>query len=241
MTTLSEFSAYYLRSIWREGDAALTADLPRLIKEAEARISRDLRDANLIATTTIGFPIATDSLPLPPDFRELVSVDFYHGISAQAVSYPTLMRIREFHRQYENDPVMYYAIQGGRIHFSKWMEADEPVVASSPSNPSSIYAAAKLAITAPGVVYSEATAATITYHRGITPMNNTDEVSFYDLHPDFFLAAVHVQAYSYMRDFELSAEYNTKYANLLEDMRRQSNYTMYPSGQLGSPLTAGIK
>jgi len=57
-------------------------------------------------------------------------------------------------------------------------------------------------------------------------------MGFYDANPDFFLAALDVQVYTYLREFELSQEKNNNYAVLLETMIRNSNYARWPSGSL---------
>lgn len=210
MTSLAEFAPYYLRSIWREGDAALTEDLPRLVKEAEARISRDLRDANIVTTQDLVVAPPADAVPLPADFRELVKLDFVSERVARAVSPDSMNAIRRQESAYRDANLIYYSIYGGNINLSRW---DNSTIGL-----------------------------TMTYHMGVQPFATTpDTPSFYDRHPDFFLAALNVQTYGYMRDFDLSNEYNGKYVALLEDMRRESNYTMYPSGQLTTPLSSLVK
>ncbi len=73
-TTYADFQTYVLRTLWREGDADLTLDMPQLIREAEARMSRDLRiEDNLsIFSTTI----TENFVDLPVDYQEIKSVDF---------------------------------------------------------------------------------------------------------------------------------------------------------------------
>lgn len=205
MTSYAEFAPYYLRSIWREGDAALIEDLPRLVKEAESRISRDLRDANIVTTQEIALVAPADTVPLPADFRELIKLDFVSDKVARAVSPDTMNAIRRQEGAYRDASALYYAIYGGSVHIARW---------------------------GGGII-----GLTMTYYMGVRPFSTTpDTPSFYDRHPDFFLAALNVQTYGYMRDFDLSNEYNGKYVALLEDMRRESNYTMYPSGQMASPM-----
>lgn len=210
MTSYAEFAPYYLRSIWREGDDALTEDLPRLVKEAEARISRDLRDANIVTTQEVLVVSPEDTVPLPADFRELLKLDFVSERVARAVSPDSMNAIRRQENSYRDANIIYYSIYGGNINLARW---DVGIIGL-----------------------------TMTYYMGIKPFSTIpDTPSFYDRHPDFFLAALNVQTYSYMRDFDLSNEYNSKYGALLEDMRRESNYTMYPSGQLTTPLSSLVK
>lgn len=210
MTSYAEFAPYYLRSIWREGDDALTEDLPRLVKEAEARISRDLRDANIVTTQEVLVVPPEDTVPLPADFRELLKLDFVSERVSRAVSPDSMNAIRRQENSYRDANIIYYSIYGGNINLARW---DVGIIGL-----------------------------TMTYYMGIKPFSTIpDTPSFYDRHPDFFLAALNVQTYSYMRDFDLSNEYNSKYGALLEDMRRESNYTMYPSGQLTTPLSSLVK
>lgn len=212
MTTLADFSAYYLRSIWRTGDAELEQDLPRLIREAEARISRDLRDTRLIVEAAFLSVYPSSTVPLPPDFKELVTLELEGGRLARAVSTDTIDIIRArdnaSYRFNERSPYVYYSILGNSILFNRTDNAD--------------------------------LLGRMRYYAGITPMTN-EEHNFYDLHPDFFKAALNVQVYNYLREFELSQEHNGNYGAILEEMRRQSNYTMFPSGQLVSPLSADVR
>lgn len=84
MTTYAEFQEYYLREIWREGDAALQADLPKLIRKAEARIKRDLKAQGLTGTVTL--TSTTDNkVALPGDFGEAVAVSI-NGIPSSVVA-----------------------------------------------------------------------------------------------------------------------------------------------------------
>ena len=179
-------------------------------KEAEARISRDLRDGNIVTTQEVLVVPPADAFPLPADFRELIKLDFVSERVARAVSPDSMNAIRRQENNYRDANIIYYSIYGGNINIARW---DVGIIGMN-----------------------------MTYHMGIQPFALTpDTPSFYDRHPDFFLAALNVQTYNYMRDFDLSNEYNGKYAALLEDMRRESNYTMYPSGQLTTPLSSLVK
>lgn len=210
MTNLAEFSDYYLRSIWREGDEALMKDLPRLIAEAEARISRDIRDSRLTMSAQLVTTGTEDSIQLPPDFKELLSLEFVSERLARAISHDALLSVRRQEGKFRGAPLLYYSIQNGSIHFARW---DLSNIAVS-----------------------------LNYYAGITPFPTAEgAVSFYDRHPDFFVAALNAHTYKYLREFELSAEYNQNYLALLEDMRRESNYIMYPSGQLTTPLSSLVR
>lgn len=112
----------------------------------------------------------------------------------------------------QNRPIgCYFSIHGGQLHIDG---------VASPANPVDI---------------------DTTYLTGIVPYSTDPAIPFYDMHPDFYMAAVNVQAYDYLKDFELSTEYNAKYEMLLDDMRRESNYILYPSGQMAVPLPGNVR
>lgn len=209
MTTLAEFTPYYLRSVWREGDAALTQDLPRLVKEAEARISRDIRDARIMGVFDLAVVSPDTSAPLPADFREIADVSFAGGVQARAVPFSQLQDVRA-RRLWHGASVFHYSIYNDAVH---------------------VLLGDNLAV-----------AARISYYAGLAPFDKVKDgqQSFYDMHPDFFLSALNAQVQNYLRDFELAAAFETKYAALLEDMRRESYYIAYPSGQLPSPFGAVV-
>ena len=73
-TSYADFQTYVLRTLWRVGDADLTSDLPRLIREAEARMSRDLRIED--NTTIFEHTFESNEVALPADYQEIRSVDF---------------------------------------------------------------------------------------------------------------------------------------------------------------------
>lgn len=205
MTTYAEFQAYYLRTIWREGDTVFETDLPKLIKEAEARINRDLRRHN-ITSSFVEENATEDSLELPGDFREMITVSIEDRAPAKFVPYV------QFLQEERNKKVGYdcYTINNNRVYFTL-KNSPDPVKVS------------------------------LNYYAGVTPYEDDPETPFYDLYPDFYKAAVHIQAYSYLRDFDLSTEYNTQYGVLLDSMVRDSNYAVFPSGQLSGNLPHGVR
>lgn len=202
MTTVTDFVGYYLRRLWREGDQDLTDDLPRLVKEAEARISRDIRENNLVHTEIISSSAPDTHINLPADFNELVSVSFDGGPPSTLIEAAQLSRYRSVTPHDENLSV--FSIQGNKLWFLRG-----------------------------AAIYDYSVA--VTYHMKPIPatMHLPDsDMVFYDLHPDFFLAALDVQTYAYLREYDLSGEKNSVYTNLIETMVRQSNYAQWPSGQL---------
>ena len=200
MTTVANFVSYYLRRLWREGDQDLTSDLPNIVKEAEARMSRDIRENSIVKDVTL--PYTSENFDLPADLNEIHSVSL-DGYSPAALVLPDeIFRIRRVTAQGRSNV---YALSGNKLM---------TVAGAAPVWPRS----AKL-------VYSMRVPP--------APMDQPDaEMGFYDLNPDYFLAALDVQVYAYMREFELSAEKNGVYAALLDTMIRNSNYARWPSGQL---------
>lgn len=197
MTTYAEFKSFYLREIWREGDAALEQDLDRLIARAEAKIKRDLSDAKLVEL--LEMPIMQSPVALPGDFSEAISVSL-DGATLSLVS-PDL-----FHKN---------------------------TTASSPyRSAGSMYCVVGNNLLINILPQFEESALVLQYYSGLTPFSLNPVAPYYDVNPDFYTAAVNVEVYNYLRDFDLSAEYNGKYAKLLEDMQRRSSYTLFPSGQL---------
>ena len=76
MTTLTytEFKAYVTETLWRTGDSVFEADLTQIIRDAEARMSRDLRIEDTL--TIFSSTITENFIALPADYAEIKSVDF---------------------------------------------------------------------------------------------------------------------------------------------------------------------
>lgn len=205
MTTFADFQGYYLRKVWRTGDAELTSDLPLLVKEAESRIRRDLRDQ---ALTTTGLVTITEGngYDLPGDFRELISASASGHRLTQAVSMQDLHRSARDQEDEICGP--YYTILGNRL-FVRGL--------ATPLRPSTL---------------------SITYFMGIKPYADVTEgeTPFYDTNPDFYIAALNVFVYDYLREFELKQQNEVAYGELLDSMIRNSNYARFPSGLTGMPL-----
>src|SRR5574343_276594 len=73
MTTFTEFQEYFIRLMWRTGDTEFANDLPRLVKKAEARINRDLRQIGM-TSEYLGLLEGVDSFELPLDYVEARSL-----------------------------------------------------------------------------------------------------------------------------------------------------------------------
>lgn len=201
MTTVTDFASYYLRRLWREGDQDLINDLPQLVKEAEARMSRDIREHSLATTVKLVAEPGVDYFTIPVDFSELIGFNLSDGRPSRLVSMDELYRIRSVTPQGRADV---YAVQGNKIYFA------------APFNPAFV-------------------SAPLSYYMKVPPApmeQPAAQMGFYDLHPDYFLSALDVQSYTYLREYELSSEKNAIYGSLLETMIRNSNYARWPSGQL---------
>lgn len=74
MTTYAEFQTNYIDDLWRTGDTALASALPRMMKKAEAQISRDLRDSDMVTMTALSVAEGANFIDLPADFREVIAV-----------------------------------------------------------------------------------------------------------------------------------------------------------------------
>ena len=201
MTTVQRFSEYYLRRLWRVGDQDLEQDLPQLVKEAEARMSRDIRENSLVNSLTLIAAPEDDFFPLPADYNELISFSPDGVYPATLVSMEDLSRIRHVTPEGRTDV---FAMQGNSLYVARG-------------------------------AHDMFLNGTLVYHMKVPPADMTNEnaeMPFYDLHPDFFLAALDAQTYSYLREYELSQEKNTIYLSLVETMIRQGNYARWPSGAL---------
>lgn len=204
MTTFTEFQEYFIRLMWRVGDTEFADDLPRLIKKAEARINRDLRQIGMVSEY-LGSLEGTDSFELPLDYVEARSLTI-DGVSAifRAITWQEMAARRSNGTTFSNT----YAQDGGDMYVN--------------INPNS------------GV----AQWVRMSYYCKVRPYDTvTDENTptseiFYDQHPDFYEAALRVQCYDYLREFELSAEFNGKYEQLLASMRELKISQEFPAGAL---------
>lgn len=203
MTTVTDFVGYYLRRLWREGDQDLIKDLPQLVKEAEARMSRDIREHSIAKNVVLVAEPGNDFFTLPADYSEFISLNLADEQPSRLIGMDELSRIRAVTPQGRADV---FALFGNRIYFARG-KVDTTSYISAP----------------------------LAYHIKVppAPMDTVDGVmDFYDANPDYFLAALDVQTYTYLREYELSSEKNAIYGSLLETMIRNSNYARWPSGTL---------
>lgn len=215
MPTYDEFKSYYTRKMWRQGDTDWETDLPQLIRKAEAQISRDLRYQDLMTTGSVE-PLADPSFQVPADCREFVSIRL-RGDNYKQGKFISPDLFREF----ENTPSKQLEPAG-----TYWCQIGNTVrtIGNITDQDGNYFAV------------------DFDYYVGITPFEDTPAgSSFYDLHPDFYEAALNVQAYDYLKDFELSSLYEGKYQSLLEDMRRESEYKQFPSGLIDVQLPGNVR
>lgn len=174
----------------------------------KATEARISRDVNTIGMTSTyeDSPAVSPFFTLPADLKEVIQVTI-DGVPARLMAYPEFSRING---HYSLSCPTSYALLGNDIHFSRRH------------------------IVAPNTITVK-----IDYWMKVPAMDTSDPeaaADFYDLYPDFFLAAFNVQAYKYLRDFALSDDNNATYLALLETMIREHNYRLYPSGQLRMDL-----
>jgi hypothetical protein len=207
--TYTQFKEYYTRKMWRVGDVDWNTDLDTLIDKAEGKISRDLNHMDLWQVTLEN---TTDNIVvLPADCGEILSVVVTGAPfkAATAISRRQWDAIENSEGGTASIAGKYYSIFGPLLYVT---------TAATPSNPQQVV---------------------IEYNMGIKPYKNyvpgpadTQVEPFYSKHQDFYEAALNMQAYDYLKDFQLSQKYDADYGILLEDMRRDANYRKYGSGQL---------
>ena len=203
--TYDDFKTYYTRGKWRTGDTDWDTDLPQLIRKAESRISRDLRRQDIMAATEI--PVTEPEFSLPSDVREIASIRL-KGDQYPQGQFLNLDKFRQIQQNSQNEGSYfkgkYFAQVGNKILMTGTVDAS-----------------------APDTVLLD-------YYMGIEPYENDPAIPFYDIHPDFYEAAVNIQSYEYLKDYETASIYETTYSGLLEDMIREGEYKTHPAGQIAS-------
>ena len=122
--TYDEFKAYLTETLWRTGDTIFAGDLTQIIRDAEARISRDLRiEDNL---TIVSETITENSLTLPSDYAEVKSVDFPpKGAAAYITQQQFNGRLRFFENTAELPP--FYTIFTKKVFVLGVVSAEAPL------------------------------------------------------------------------------------------------------------------
>lgn len=208
----TEFQTYFTRKMWRTGDTDWDTDLPQLINKAEARIRRDLQYQPLLKSQD--FVITEDEFDIPADFKEAASVylEGSPGAGAKALS---IGQFRVIQNQFNSGSTgfkgMYFCPFGMKMLVLTGATVDTPQTVK------------------------------LDYYMGLVPYATDPAIPFYDLHPDFYEAALNVQAYEYLRDFELSGEYNNSYIDLLNGMRADSEYLERPSGMMPTIVPGNVR
>lgn len=70
--TYAEFAEFVMRSLWRDGDTIMEADVPLICKLAETRIARDLTFSDQIGSQKTD--AYSQAVELPSECREIISV-----------------------------------------------------------------------------------------------------------------------------------------------------------------------
>ncbi len=126
MTTLTytEFKAYVTETLWRTGDSVFEADLTQIIRDAEARMSRDLRiEDNL---SIISETITENSIALPADYAEVKSVEFPpRGAAAYITQQQFNGRVKFF--ESDSQPPPFYTIFTKKIFVLGSIGVDSPL------------------------------------------------------------------------------------------------------------------
>lgn len=213
MTTFADFQSYYTRKMWRVGDADWATDLPRLVKKAEARINRDLRQTELSTSTVIS--ATANSFTMPADAREISSLSTAASPASAAARAMSPSEYTSMLNQYGSTQRNYdrfFSVTGNTVHYETGATVDAPVSIN------------------------------LSYMMGITPYADYAGVgdSFYDSNPDFYEAALNIEAYEYLKDFDLASIYEAKYVSVLDSMRADSEYHRYPSGQISNRLPGNV-
>lgn len=76
----------------------------------------------------------------------------------------------------------------------------------------------------------------LAYYQKIIPYEDDPAEPFYDEYPDFYLAAVLIQCYSWLRNDAAAGDYENKFKTTLESMREDDAQQKYA----GSPLAARL-
>lgn len=123
--TYDEYKSFLLRTIWREGDTDLDADIEFYVKEAEALLSRDLKIQRMIDASAT-FQMTSPSAELPSDVSRLTAVVDQDTGAPLTVTTPS--RLSELRVKYTTQIPAAYAIMGRTI----WVAG--PVDVSAPLN-----------------------------------------------------------------------------------------------------------
>lgn len=219
MTTYASFKDYYLRSIWRTGDTNLLTDFDKLVVKAEKRIERDLRQNQLPIIVSLLLPAGLNYVELTVPAQSVESVRWLaqpNNLKAEVYTYQDW---REHYERYDS------CRDGTRYAMGSYKEdEDSPLLTYLYININS----------------DDSETIQVTGAPQFLSFTTNPLYPYYDVEPDFFEAALNVQVYKYLREFELSQEYQADYLGLLEDMRRKAAYERFPTSPLPSPMPDGV-
>lgn len=199
MTTYAAFQTHVLEYTWRKGDADLTAALPFLIKNAEARINRDAKITALEKLDTLSGLTSAD-VAQPADYANLRTIGILGEKPATYMS-PFEFQTYSALNVYAGRFGAFYTVVGKTIK----------LLGTVPDDPFDVV---------------------IDYYSKVVPYSTDPASPFYDDYPDFYLAAVLIHCYSWLKDFTSAADYEKKFVDTLGSMLNDSNEQKYA----GSPL-----
>ena len=214
MTTYAEFQQYYIRKLWRDGDTSFASDLPVQMKQAEARINRDIRHYTLTKTFN---DAAYDGTPviLPADYSQAQAVYIENEPAAQVTTRQGLHNINlaltDHDSVYRGRNGQFIAIEGNTLLITSSASIADPLNLT--------------------IVYVPKVPA---YEDHVTGD------SYYDENPDFYLCAVDIYAYDYLMDEVKSSNAIAKYNGLVEDMREDQIRKKFPLGAIHQPMPGQV-
>ena len=120
--TYSQFKDFLKRTMWRDGDTVLDADLDNLIAMADARLNRELRVNDMVTITTDN--VEGESLTVPTGFLELQTISAT-DLSTQLV-YITPHEMQKTRLDSPTAMKPFYSLAGTSLLFAGPMSAADP-------------------------------------------------------------------------------------------------------------------
>lgn len=116
--TYEQFRDFIASFLWRDGDAVLIANLPALIRMAQASMQRDVKTRDTLAHVQLLYENANTEIGLPTDFR---SVDVLVGPEGDF----DYLRPGEFARQRDAGKAdQVYTIMGRSLYLASGRQGD---------------------------------------------------------------------------------------------------------------------
>lgn len=195
MTSYAAFQTHYLESVWRTGDAALTAELPVLIAEAERRISRDLRVIGLTNQTTL-VGVTANEIDLPADYEQARVVRINDNLARPAdASWVRQLAYEQGQYGGTSGPAAYtvYATTADKLIFPGDFSVDNT-----------------------GTVFLD-------YYIKVPPYaTHVSGDSFYDKYPDLYKAALGVCVGEFLMDDAMEVKNEARYTDRINKLEEES-------------------